>query len=87
MDKYCGTTKLPNWLNSFLSYFHNESCKLHDYHYEGVVPRIKADLIFFKNMLIASITNILTGLVQLCLSPIMFVFVLFFGYIFYNKDS
>jgi len=85
MKKYCGTTTLPNWLNSFLSFFHNEACRRHDYQYEGKVSRVIADLNFLRNMLINGSKNFLIGIGQISLAPIMFLAVLFFGFLFYRK--
>ena len=83
--KYCGTNTLPKWLNSFLSFFHNDACMVHDYQYESKISRVLADIIFLKNMIINSLKSLIIGCVQIALIPIMFFAVLFFGYKFYNK--
>ena len=87
MKKYCGTHTLPEWLNNFLSYFHNDACKLHDYHYESKIHRISADFIFLKNMFLSGWRFFLKSLGMLLLALPMFVFVLFFGFIFYKKGA
>ena len=84
MKHYCGTNTLPKWLNKFLSYFHNDACSLHDYQYESKVKRVFADLNFLRNMVYNGFKNLLFGLAQIILAPIMFLAVLFFGFKFYN---
>jgi len=85
MIHYCGTSTLPKWLNKFLSFFHNEACRRHDYQYESKTKRIIADLNFLRNMLWNGLKNLLMGTCQMFLAPIMFLAVLFFGFIFYRK--
>jgi len=85
MKKYCGTSTLPKWMNSFFSFFHNEACRRHDYQYESKSIRVLADLNFLRNMLLNGFKNLLMGIGQLLLAPIMFLAVLFFGFIFYKE--
>ena len=87
MEKYhCGTHTLPMWLNKFLSKFHNDACRRHDYQYTGTISRILADLNFLRNMVYNGLKTSFKGVMQLTLAPIMFLAVLFFGFMFYNKD-
>ena len=85
--KYCGTHTLPKWLNSFLSFFHNDACRKHDYQYDSKPSRILADLNFLRNMVYNGLKTCFKGVMQLTLAPIMFLAVLFFGFMFFNKDS